>query len=91
VFGFFRKELILVMVNQALGVESLELLPLTTAQVMTFIAFVTFYFPCFTTFIVIWKEFGAKVATGSAVLSIFVAIGSALIFRFLFYVIEYFI
>jgi ferrous iron transport protein B len=91
VFGFFRKELILVMANQALGVESLELLPLTTAQVMTFIAFVTFYFPCFTTFVVIWKEFGAKVATGSAVLSIFVAIGSALIFRFLFYVIEYFI
>lgn len=88
VFGFFRKELILVMANQALGVEKLELLPLTQAQVMTFIAFVTFYFPCFTTFVVIWKEFGSKVAFGSALLSVIVATMSALIFRFYFIILN---
>ncbi len=89
VFGFFRKELILVMANQALGVEKLELLPLTQAQVMTFIAFVTFYFPCFTTFVIIWKEFGSKVALGSAALSVIVATLSALIFRFYFIILNF--
>lgn len=82
VFGFFRKELILVMANQALGVDSLSKLPLTLNQVITFIVFVTLYFPCFTTFVVIMKEFGKKVVLFSAILSLIVAILSALLFRF---------
>ncbi len=82
VFGFFRKELILVMANQAMGVESLSKLPLTFNQVITFIVFVTLYFPCFTTFVVILKEFGKKVVLLSSILSIFVAILSALLFKF---------
>lgn len=84
VFGFFRKELILVMANQALGVESIASLPLTSEQVIIFVVFVTLYFPCFTTFVVIWKEFGGRTAVASAVLSILVAAGSALIFRLIF-------
>jgi len=84
VFGFFRKELILVMANQSLGVESLALLPLTQSQVMVFIIFVTLYFPCFTTFVVLLKEFGAKVGLLSAGLSIVVATITALIFRIYF-------
>ena len=82
VFGFFRKELILVMANQAMGVESLSKLPLTLNQVITFIVFVTLYFPCFTTFVVILKEFGKKVVLLSSILSIFIAILSALLFKF---------
>jgi len=82
VFGFFRKELILVMANQAMGVETLSKLPLTLNQVITFIVFVTLYFPCFTTFVVILKEFGKKVVLLSSILSIFVAILSALLFKF---------
>jgi ferrous iron transport protein B len=81
VFGFFRKELIVVMANQALGVQSLSQLPMSTKQVVVFIIFVTLYFPCFTTFVVIWREFGAKVAAGSSVLSIAVATISAFLFK----------
>ncbi len=90
VFGFFRKELILVMANQALGVDSLAMLPLTKSQVIVFIIFVTLYFPCFTTFIVIVKEFGTKVGLISAALSIVVATISALIFRIYFIIINIF-
>jgi ferrous iron transport protein B len=84
VFGFFRKELIVVMAKQALGVASLALLPLTTGQTVVFLVFVTLYFPCFTTFMVMGREFGWKTAGGSALLSIAVASFSAYLFRILF-------
>lgn len=84
VFGFFRKELILIMANQALGVDSIANLPLTLQQIIVFIVFVTFYFPCLTTFIVIIREFGKKAAILSAILSIIVAVLSAFIFKTLF-------
>lgn len=80
-FGFFRKELILVMSSQALGVTFVDQLPLTVNQVVVFIVFVTFYFPCFTTFIVLWKEFGWKVILLSAVLSMVIAIVLSYIFK----------
>lgn len=80
-FGFFRKELILVMANQAMGVTALSQLPLTNEQVIVFIIFVTFYFPCFTTFVVLWKEFGIKVVSFSAILSLAVALISAVLFK----------
>lgn len=83
VFGFFRKELIIVMANQALGVPTLADLPMSVSQVVVFIIFVTLYFPCFTTFVVILKEFKYKVAIFSALLSIVVATISALLFRLL--------
>jgi ferrous iron transport protein B len=84
VFGFFRKELIIVMAGQALGVSSLALLPLTLSQTVVFIVFVTLYFPCFATFVVMWKEFGWKTVSASAVLSVLVASGSAYLFKLLF-------
>jgi ferrous iron transport protein B len=80
-FGFFRKELIIVMVTQALGVQTIAQLPLSYEQIIVFVIFVTLYFPCFTTFIVIWKEFGLKVIALSAALSIMVALISAFLFR----------
>ncbi len=89
VFGFFRKELILVMANQSMGVESLALLPLTKGQVIVFIIFVTLYFPCFTTFVVLLKEFGWKIGVLSATLSVVIATISALIFRIYFVFINY--
>ncbi len=73
VFGFFRKELIIVMANQALSVPTLAQLPMTTNQVLTFVLFVTLYFPCFTTLVVLWKEFGAKIAAATSVFSVLVA------------------
>ncbi|MFH2108310.1 MAG: ferrous iron transport protein B [Chrysiogenia bacterium] len=86
IFGFFRKELIVVMVKQALGAASLALLPLTSGQAVVFLVFVTLYFPCFTTFVVMGREFGWKTAGASAVLSILVASLSAYLFRILFLV-----
>jgi ferrous iron transport protein B len=84
VFGFFRKELIIIMAKQALSVPSLALLPLTTAQAVVFLVFVTLYFPCFTTFVVMGKEFGWRTAGASAVLSVAVASFSAYLFRIIF-------
>lgn len=84
VFGFFRKELIVVMAKQALGAASLALLPLSAGQTVVFLIFVTLYFPCFTTFVVMGREFGWKTAGASAVLSVVVASLSAYLFKVLF-------
>lgn len=81
VFGFLRKELIIVMAAQALGVQSVADLPLTAHQVVVFIIFVSLYFPCLTTFIVILKEFGYKTGFFSAALSIIIAVVSAFLFK----------
>jgi ferrous iron transport protein B len=86
VFGFFRKELIVIMAKQALGAASLALLPLTTGQAVVFLVFVTLYFPCFTTFVVMGREFGWKTAGASAALSVAVASLSAFLFKVLFVV-----
>ncbi len=84
VFGFFRKELIIVMANQALGVKTLAEMPMTAHQVIVFIIFVTLYFPCFTTLIVLWKEFGGKTALLASVFTVVVATISAFGFRMVF-------
>ena len=39
--GFFRKELIIVMVTQALGVQTIAQLPLSFEQIIVFVIFVT--------------------------------------------------
>ena len=81
IFGFLRKELIIVMATQALQVQSIAELPLTTNQIITFIVFVTFYLPCLTTFVVLTKEFGKKFSLAAAGFSVLVATVSALLFR----------
>jgi len=84
IFGFLRKELILIMASQALGVNSISELPMTLNQIIVFIIFVSLYFPCVTTFFVLMKEFGYKVAFGSAALSVVVATVAAFLFRLYF-------
>ncbi|MFH1051813.1 MAG: ferrous iron transport protein B [bacterium] len=81
VFGFLRKELIIVMANQAMGVPSLTQLPMSLDQIMIFIIFVTLYFPCLATLVVLWKEFGRKTAIAAAVFSVIVATVSAFLFK----------
>ncbi|MCX6579475.1 MAG: ferrous iron transport protein B [Candidatus Aminicenantes bacterium] len=81
VFGFFRKELVLVTANSAFGVKSITQLPLSGAQVVVFAVFVTLYFPCFSTFVVMWKEFGKKVVLLSSVISIIVALIAAFVVK----------
>jgi len=83
-FGFFRKELIIVMANQALSVPSISLLPLTTQQIVVFVIFVTLYFPCFTTLVVLWKEFGKKTAIYASIFSMIVSTIAAFLFKMFF-------
>ncbi|MBI5326203.1 MAG: ferrous iron transport protein B [Ignavibacteriae bacterium] len=81
IFGFLRKELILVMMNQAMNITALSQLPLTIGQVVVFIIFVSLYFPCLTTFVVLWKELGFKGVFLSSITSIIVATISAFLFK----------
>ena len=75
VFGFLRKELSLIMMLQALGVAYKDLLSaITREQLLVFTVFVSFFIPCLSTFAILWKEMGKKIAFLSAGLSITVAI-----------------
>ena len=85
VFGFFRKELVLVMTNTAFSVKSITEVPLTAEQVIVFAVFVTLYFPCFSTFVVMWKEFGKKVVFLSSLLSVTAALLSAFVIKTILY------
>ncbi len=81
VYGFFRKELVVVMANSAFGVQEVAAWTLSRYQVLVFIVFVTLYFPCFSTFIVMWKEFGKRIVLISALLSLVVATIAAFLVR----------
>jgi Fe2+ transport system protein B len=65
------------MANSAFGVKAITQLPLTGGQVVVFAVFVTLYFPCFSTFVVMWKEFGKKIVFLSSIISIIAALIAA--------------
>ena len=72
-FGVLRKELSLLMIYQALG--SLEIMPLLDrSQIFTFLVFLTFYVPCLSTFAVMYKTLGRRVAWQSVLLSMLCAL-----------------
>ncbi|MEW6332214.1 MAG: ferrous iron transporter B [Pseudomonadota bacterium] len=72
-FGILRKELSLLMVYQALGTFDIGA-HLDWVQIMTFLIFLTFYFPCVSTFAVMLKTIGRRQALASVSLSIGVAL-----------------
>ena len=75
VFGFLRKELSLIMMLQALGVDYQSLLTaVTREQIVVFTVFISFFIPCLSTFAILWKEIGRKWAFVSAGLSVGVAL-----------------
>jgi ferrous iron transport protein B len=85
VFGFLRKELSLIMMLQALGVEYRNLLTvISREQILVFTVFVSFFIPCLSTFAILWKETGKKIAFLSAGLSTTVAIAISLLVRLFF-------
>ena len=85
IFGFLRKELSLIMMLQALGVEYKNLLAvISREQILVFTVFVSFFIPCLSTFAILWKEIGKKIAFLSAGLSITVAIALSLLVRLIF-------
>jgi ferrous iron transport protein B len=85
VFGFLRKELSLVMMLQALGVGYNDLLSvIAPEQILVFSVFVSFFIPCLSTFAVLWRESGKRVAFLSAGLSITAATLFSLLVRLIF-------
>jgi ferrous iron transport protein B len=82
VFGFLRKELSLIMMLQALGVDYANLLSVVSReQILIFTVFVSFFIPCLSTLAVLWREMGKRIALLSAGLSIGVAILVSLLLR----------
>lgn len=79
-FGVLRKELSLLMVFQALGTQELEGV-LDVTQIATFLAFLTFYVPCVSTFAMMVKLLGRREAYFSIVLSVGAALAVALAVR----------
>ena len=83
-FGFLRKELSMLMMLQALGIGYQDLLTVITRdQMIVFTVFVSFFIPCLSTFAILWKEMGKKIAFLSAALSISVAVVVSFIVRLL--------
>jgi ferrous iron transport protein B len=87
-FGILRKELSLLMVYQALGTFDIGA-HLDWVQIMTFLLFLTFYFPCVSTFAVMLKTIGRKEALFSVSLSVGVALLVSGIIRLLLEVAQY--
>ena len=82
VFGFLRKELSLIMMLQALGVDYQNLMTvINREQIVVFTVFISFFIPCLSTFVILWKEIGKKWAFVSAGLSIAVALALSWIVR----------
>jgi ferrous iron transport protein B len=72
-FGILRKELSLLMIYQALGTFEVGMY-LDWVQIMTFLIFLTFYFPCVSTFAVMLKTIGHKYALLSVSISVMAAL-----------------
>jgi ferrous iron transport protein B len=85
VFGFLRKELSLVMMLQALGVNFHELMSVVSQQqLVVFVVFISFFIPCLSTVAILWKEIGRGIALISMALNTAVAFLISLIVRMIF-------
>lgn len=62
IFGLLRKELTLIMLAQALGTPHVNTV-MTTAQIVGYTLFITFYMPCLSTVAALAKEVGKKLTT----------------------------
>jgi ferrous iron transport protein B len=88
VFGIFRKELALLMMAAALGISgdvaSGVSGMMSPGQIFTFVTFITFYIPCFSTVVVLWKELGRRKTSLVVLINIGVAIALSLGVRLVF-------
>lgn len=84
IFGFLRKELSLIMMLQALGVNHQSLLTMITKQqIIIFTVFINLFIPCLSTVAIIWKEVGRKIAFISVFLNTGVAVILSVAVRFI--------
>lgn len=84
IFGFLRKELSLLMMLQALGIDY-QALPevLSRSQLIVFTAFISLFIPCLSTVAIIWKEISRRAALFSMLLNLSVATLVAFLLRLL--------
>ncbi|WP_455222040.1 FeoB small GTPase domain-containing protein [Kaarinaea lacus] len=87
-FGILRKELSLLMIYQALGTFEVGMY-MDWVQIMTFLIFLTFYFPCVSTFAVMLKTIGHKYALISVSISVIVALLASGVVRVLLEITQY--
>ncbi len=85
IFGFLRKELSLIMMLQALGVNYSQILTVVSQQqIIVFTIFLSFFIPCLATVAIIWKEIGRRWAFISILLNTSVALLISFIARLIF-------
>jgi ferrous iron transport protein B len=80
IFGIMRKELSLVMLNEALGTTQLQTV-LTHAQLLTFTVFVLFYIPCASTIAALSREIGWRGAAAAVIVSLALALALGVLTR----------
>jgi ferrous iron transport protein B len=80
IFGIMRKELALVMLNEALGTTQLQTV-LTQTQLLTFTVFMLFYIPCAATIAALSREVGWRGAAAAVVGSLALALALGLLAR----------
>jgi ferrous iron transport protein B len=82
IFGLLRKELTLIMLSQALGTTHINLV-MSTAQIVGYTLFITFYMPCLATMAALAREVGKKLTTYAMaytfVLAVFVGVMARLV------------
>lgn len=87
VFGVMRKEMSLLMLMQALGTSNIHAV-MSTAQIMVFTLFVTFYLPCLATVAAMLKEVGWKLTAAACGFLLSLAIVVSLAARALIYLVR---
>lgn len=84
IFGVLRKELSLLMLMQALGTANVASV-MSTAQIVTFTLFVTFYLPCLATLASMMRELGRKLTLAASGALLLLAVGISLLARLFFH------
>ena len=80
IFGIFRKELSLIMLRQALGVNDFSQ-ALTYLQMLVFTVFVVFYVPCLATLSALRRELGWRSMLAVSALTVVIAMAAGLFVR----------
>jgi ferrous iron transport protein B len=80
IFGVLRKELSLLMLMQALGTTNVASV-MSTAQILIFTLFVTFYIPCMATLASMFRELGWRLTAAAATALLVLAVGISLAAR----------
>ncbi|MCP2619553.1 ferrous iron transport protein B, partial [Candidatus Aminicenantes bacterium AC-335-K20] len=85
IFGILRKELSLIMMLQALGVNAQNVLSvISPQQIIVFTVFLSLFIPCISTFSIIWRELGKRIAFISASLNISIALIVSILVKVIF-------